>query len=107
MNQTHADKIASYATALLALKTMTGCATSSPRAGIDFASNDYLALASAPRMKMAVAAALEAGTPIGANRGFCAETARSTKVSKQKRLSSLGRRRRFFLAAVMSQILLS
>jgi hypothetical protein len=37
-----------------------------PRAGIDFVSNDYLVLASAPRMKRAVSAALEAGTPIGA-----------------------------------------
>ncbi|MFX7567155.1 aminotransferase class I/II-fold pyridoxal phosphate-dependent enzyme, partial [Acinetobacter baumannii] len=49
-----------------------------PRSGIDFGSNDYLALASAPRIKNAVAAALEAGTPIGAGgsrllRGNCDE----------------------------------
>lgn len=50
----------------------------SPRAGLDFSSNDYLALASAPRMKQAVVAAIEAGTPIGAGgsrllRGNCEE----------------------------------
>lgn len=49
-----------------------------PRAGLDFSSNDYLALADAPRMKSAVIAALEAGTPIGAGgsrllRGNCEE----------------------------------
>ncbi|MET4359089.1 8-amino-7-oxononanoate synthase [Bradyrhizobium sp. RT9b] len=48
------------------------------RAGIDFVSNDYLALASAPRMKKAVLAALESGTAIGAGgsrllRGNCEE----------------------------------
>lgn len=49
-----------------------------PRAGIDFTSNDYLALANAPRLKRAVAAALERGTPLGAGgsrllRGNCEE----------------------------------
>jgi len=49
-----------------------------PRAGIDFSSNDYLALANCPRMRKAVSAAIEAGTPIGAGgsrllRGNCAE----------------------------------
>ncbi|MGB6251641.1 MAG: 8-amino-7-oxononanoate synthase, partial [Bradyrhizobium sp.] len=44
----------------------------------DFSSNDYLALASCPRMQKAVSAAVEAGTPIGAGgsrllRGNCAE----------------------------------
>lgn len=42
-----------------------------PRAGIDFTSNDYLALSNAPRIKRAVTAALEGGTPLGAGaRGF-------------------------------------
>ena len=49
-----------------------------PRAGIDFSSNDYLALAGCRRMRKAIAAAIEAGTPIGAGgsrllRGNCAE----------------------------------
>ncbi|MEI9426308.1 8-amino-7-oxononanoate synthase [Mesorhizobium sp. Cs1299R1N3] len=38
----------------------------SPRSGLDFASNDYLALAGSPRMAQAVATALAAGTPVGA-----------------------------------------
>ncbi|MET3913146.1 8-amino-7-oxononanoate synthase [Bradyrhizobium sp. S3.3.6] len=37
-----------------------------PRIGTDFSPSDYLALASAPRMKTAILTALEAGTPIGA-----------------------------------------
>ena len=36
-----------------------------PRAGADFASNDYLGLASSPRMRQAVAAALARGVTIG------------------------------------------
>ena len=38
----------------------------SPRAGLDFASNDYLGLAGSPRLRQAVAAALARGTPVGA-----------------------------------------
>lgn len=50
----------------------------SPRAGIDFSSNDYLGLANAPRMKAAVAAAIDSGTPVGSGgsrllRGNCRE----------------------------------
>lgn len=78
MNPVHADKIATYVTALHALKAEDRLRGLKPRAGIDFASNDYLALARAPRMKKAVSAALEAGTPIGASgsrllRGNCEE----------------------------------
>src|SRR5258706_10315064 len=65
MNPTHVDKTTSYVTALQALKDDDRLRGLKPRAGIDFASNDYLALASAPRMRKAVAAALEADTPIG------------------------------------------
>jgi 8-amino-7-oxononanoate synthase len=36
-----------------------------PRAGADFASNDYLGLASSPKLKQAVVAAIERGVPIG------------------------------------------
>ncbi|MGD0846250.1 8-amino-7-oxononanoate synthase [Bradyrhizobium sp.] len=78
MNHPHTDKAASYVTALRDLKDDDRLRSLRPRAGIDFASNDYLALASAPRMKQAVAAALQAGTPIGAGgsrllRGNCEE----------------------------------
>jgi 8-amino-7-oxononanoate synthase len=78
MNPVHADKVAGYAAALHSLKDDDRLRRLKPRAGIDFSSNDYLALASAPRMKKAVSAALDAGTPIGAGgsrllRGNCEE----------------------------------
>ncbi|MDI4233229.1 8-amino-7-oxononanoate synthase [Bradyrhizobium sp. Arg237L] len=78
MNAIHTDKTVSYHTALQALKDDDRLRGLKPRAGIDFVSNDYLALASAPRMRNAVAAALEAGTPIGSGgsrllRGNCEE----------------------------------
>ncbi|MGY4489682.1 7-keto-8-aminopelargonate synthetase-like enzyme [Bradyrhizobium sp. LM3.2] len=78
MNPIHATKVADYVVALHALKEDDRLRGLKPRAGIDFASNDYLALASAPRMKKAVLDALEAGTPIGAGgsrllRGNCEE----------------------------------
>lgn len=37
-----------------------------PRAGVDFASNDYLGLAGSPRLADAVRRALDAGAPVGA-----------------------------------------
>ncbi len=78
MNHVQSDKAASYVSALQALKDDDRLRSLKPRAGIDFASNDYLALASSPRIKKAVTAALEAGTPIGAGgsrllRGNCEE----------------------------------
>jgi 8-amino-7-oxononanoate synthase len=78
MNHAQPDKAVSYIRALQALKDDDRLRSLKPRAGIDFASNDYLALASSPRMKKAVTAALEAGTPIGAGgsrllRGNCEE----------------------------------
>ena len=36
-----------------------------PRAGIDFASNDYLGLSAAPRLARAVEAAIARGVPLG------------------------------------------
>lgn len=74
----HATKVADYVEALHVLKEEDRLRGLKPRAGIDFASNDYLALASAPRLKKAVLDALEAGTPIGAGgsrllRGNCEE----------------------------------
>lgn len=78
MNSIHTAKVADYVAALHALKEDDRLRRLRPREGIDFVSNDYLALASAPRMKKAVFAALEAGTPIGAGgsrllRGNCEE----------------------------------
>jgi len=72
------DRTATYAAALRSLEKDHQRRTLKPLAGMDFSSNDYLALANAPRMKKAVAAALEAGTPIGSGgsrllRGNCAE----------------------------------
>lgn len=37
-----------------------------PQEGVDFTSNDYLGLADAPRLKAAIAAAIERGVPVGA-----------------------------------------
>jgi 8-amino-7-oxononanoate synthase len=78
MSQAVADKISSYVTALQSLREDDRLRSLRPRTGIDFSSNDYLALASALRMRRAVSAAVEAGTPIGAGgsrllRGNCAE----------------------------------
>jgi 8-amino-7-oxononanoate synthase len=78
MNAIHADRTIGYLTALRTLKDDDRLRSLKPRTGIDFVSNDYLALASAPRMRTAVAAALEAGTPIGSGgsrllRGNCEE----------------------------------
>jgi 8-amino-7-oxononanoate synthase len=72
------NKASSYAAALSALDNDNRLRSITPRAGIDFSSNDYLALAGCPRMRKAIAAAVEAGTPIGAGgsrllRGNCAE----------------------------------
>ncbi|PXA84578.1 8-amino-7-oxononanoate synthase [Nostoc sp. 3335mG] len=50
----------------LALLTEQGRRRSlAPRAGLDFASNDYLALAGDPRLAAAVRAAIDRGVPIG------------------------------------------
>jgi 8-amino-7-oxononanoate synthase len=72
------DKASSYVTALQMLEDDGRLRFLRPRAGIDFSSNDYLALASASRMRKVIAAAVESGTPIGAGgsrllRGNCAE----------------------------------
>ncbi|MFK4719252.1 8-amino-7-oxononanoate synthase [Bradyrhizobium niftali] len=71
-------KGADYVAALRALGEDSRLRSLRPRAGIDFASNDYLAPASEPRMKKAICDALGAGTPIGAGgsrllRGNCEE----------------------------------
>jgi 8-amino-7-oxononanoate synthase len=76
MNSIDPTRLAGYVAALQALKEDGRLRSLKPRAGIDFASNDYLALAGAPRMKDAVLSALEAGVPVGAGgsrllRGNC------------------------------------
>lgn len=67
-----------YRSALDALARDARLRSLHPRQGIDFVSNDYLALAESPRLRQAVIAAIDAGTPIGAGgsrllRGNCAE----------------------------------
>ncbi|RTL74676.1 MAG: 8-amino-7-oxononanoate synthase [Bradyrhizobiaceae bacterium] len=76
MNAESADD--RYAGALAALAHDGRLRSLRPRQGIDFVSNDYLALAESPRLRKAVIAAIESGTPIGAGgsrllRGNCAE----------------------------------
>ncbi|EHR01100.1 8-amino-7-oxononanoate synthase [Bradyrhizobium sp. WSM471] len=78
MNPAGIGNVDTYVRALRALKDDNRLRTLKRRAGVDFTSNDYLALASAPRMKNALLAALEAGIPIGAGgsrllRGNCEE----------------------------------
>lgn len=71
-------QLARYETILRGLARKERLRRLVPRTGIDFSSNDYLALATAPRLRDAVIAALERGTPIGAGgsrllRGNCPE----------------------------------
>src|ERR1700722_10616097 len=78
MNQAPTDRVTTYVTALRALEKDDRLRSLKPRAGIDFSSNDYLALAGCQRMRKAISAAVESGTPIGAGgsrllRGNCAE----------------------------------
>lgn len=63
---TSAGLLDRYETMLNGLARKNRLRTLSPRAGLDFASNDYLGLAASPRLAEAVVAALAAGTPIGA-----------------------------------------
>ncbi|RUW65369.1 aminotransferase class I/II-fold pyridoxal phosphate-dependent enzyme, partial [Mesorhizobium sp. M4B.F.Ca.ET.049.02.1.2] len=55
-----------YRATLSGLARKNRLRTLNPRSGLDFASNDYLGLARSKRMVEAVAAALAAGTPVGA-----------------------------------------
>lgn len=55
-----------YEASLRGLARKDRMRTLNPRSGLDFASNDYLGLARSKRMAEAVAAALAAGTPVGA-----------------------------------------
>ncbi|WP_027155471.1 8-amino-7-oxononanoate synthase [Mesorhizobium sp. WSM2561] len=55
-----------YEASLRGLARKNRLRTLSTRSGLDFASNDYLGLARSRRMAQALAAALAAGTPVGA-----------------------------------------
>jgi 8-amino-7-oxononanoate synthase len=71
-------RLARYEAILRGLARKNRLRSIAPRSGIDFSSNDYLALASAPRLRDAVMLALAEGTPIGAGgsrllRGNCRE----------------------------------
>ncbi|YCI06698.1 8-amino-7-oxononanoate synthase (plasmid) [Ensifer sp. D2-11] len=55
-----------YETTLAGLERKGRCRALAPRWGLDFTSNDYLALADSPRLKAAIAAALDRGVPVGA-----------------------------------------
>ncbi|MGX9120384.1 8-amino-7-oxononanoate synthase [Mesorhizobium sp. BHbsci] len=55
-----------YEASLRGLARKNRLRTLSTRSGLDFASNDYLGLARSERMAQALAAALAAGTPVGA-----------------------------------------
>ncbi|WP_322994108.1 8-amino-7-oxononanoate synthase [Castellaniella sp.] len=55
-----------FETTLRGLERKARLRALAPRAGLDFASNDYIGLACAPRMVDAVRRALDNGTPVGA-----------------------------------------
>ncbi|KQU86262.1 8-amino-7-oxononanoate synthase [Mesorhizobium sp. Root102] len=58
--------LARYDATLQGLARKDQLRTLSPRAGLDFSSNDYLGLAASKRLGDAVAAAIARGTPVGA-----------------------------------------
>lgn len=58
--------LARYEATLAGFKRKSRIRTLSPQQGVDFTSNDYLGLANAPRLKAAIAAAIDRGVPAGA-----------------------------------------
>lgn len=60
------DRLAPFRADLAALEAAGRTRRLIPRAGVDFASNDYLGLAAHPRLAAAVQAALADGVPVGA-----------------------------------------
>lgn len=60
------DRLDRYARTLAGLERKGRRRELLPRGGIDFTSNDYLALAASPRLKTAIAAAIQRGVPVGA-----------------------------------------
>lgn len=61
-----APALARYEAKLAGLRRKGRVRTLLPQQGVDFTSNDYLGLANAPRIKAAIAAAIERGVPVGA-----------------------------------------
>nr|WP_037136279.1 8-amino-7-oxononanoate synthase [Rhizobium leucaenae] len=55
-----------YAATLEGLRRKARLRSLAPQRGVDFTSNDFLALAGAPRLKTAIMAAMESGVPAGA-----------------------------------------
>jgi 8-amino-7-oxononanoate synthase len=60
------DALDRYETTLVGLERKGRRRALAPPHGVDFTSNDYLALAVSPRLKAAIAAALGRGVPVGA-----------------------------------------
>ncbi|MFT4184042.1 MAG: 8-amino-7-oxononanoate synthase [Rhizobium sp.] len=61
-----APALARYEAKLAGLRRRGRVRALLPQQGVDFTSNDYLGFANAPRIKAAIAAALERGVPVGA-----------------------------------------
>ena len=57
--------LARYEATIAGLRRKARIRTRVPQSGIDFTSNDYLGLANAPRLKVAISAALGVGSPLG------------------------------------------
>jgi 8-amino-7-oxononanoate synthase len=66
VSRTRTDPFAAQRADLAALAEKARLRSLAPREGVDFASNDYLGLAGAPRLKRAVEAAIARGVPVGA-----------------------------------------
>ncbi len=60
------DALDRYETTLAWLERKGRHRALAPQHGVDFTSNDYLALADSPRLKAAIAAAIDRGVPVGA-----------------------------------------
>ncbi|HTM95690.1 MAG TPA: 8-amino-7-oxononanoate synthase, partial [Croceibacterium sp.] len=65
MHSTRTDAFAAQRADLAALAERARLRSLAPREGVDFASNDYLALAGSPRLKRAIDAAIARGVPVG------------------------------------------
>jgi 8-amino-7-oxononanoate synthase len=61
-----APALARYESTLAGLERKARMRTLLPRQGVDFTSNDYLGIANAPRLKVAILAAIGSGVPVGA-----------------------------------------
>ncbi|WP_368860685.1 aminotransferase class I/II-fold pyridoxal phosphate-dependent enzyme [Bradyrhizobium sp. Arg816] len=87
------DRFGPYAKALRALEDDNRLRGLNPRAGIDFSSNDYLAVANASRMKRAALAADERGTPLWFRRfAAFARQLRGARLPRGRRRSVLRHR---------------